>query len=414
MKLKLLGILTFFLIILAPTLTVKAQFFDRLTNPVISITLTHPPQLGLKINKIAFGHSFGDCSDQIIDALIGDFVANQIEVINRSSLESMLSKHNFRMRGFIDKGSAEEINRIIGPCALVLVKAQRCATEQSRAVADEKKRDPKTKQESVVTAYYSKTRIFLKVSIQTIDLATGRIFAAQMFEYSPELSNKSYQGYPEAPKRFEVQDIAFKMLISDVHRMYLPWTEQTTLNFYDDKDYGLKQAYQALKAGDMDQAFELSRQSLENCKQGNVKDKLLGQAYYNMGMCYMIRNEHDLALQNFRESAKLRPGGIVNEAIAKCLKARDLMTAMQQIDDKASFDADQNQMNEGNAVQQRGSDVLTNADIIEMTKNKIAKSIIIQKIKNSKCRFDTSPNALGTLTKSGVNEGVVMVMMDVK
>lgn len=411
MSFKLFGTFTFFLAILVSTLPVKAQFFDRLSNPTISINLAHPPGLGLKINKIAFGRSFGECSDQITDALISDFVGNQIEVINRSSLESILAKRNLRLKGYIDRGSAAEIGKIIGPCALVLVKVQRCAVQQDRVTEKEKRRDPKTKQDNITTAYFSRTRAFLKASIQTVDLATGRIFAAQVFDYSPEKSNKSYQGYPEAPAKFDVQDIAFRMLVSDVHRMYLPWNEMTTVNFYDDKDCGLKLAYQALKVGDIDQAFTLSQQSVENCKQTGAKNKLLGQAYYNLGMCYMLRNEHDMALQNFREAEKFRPGGILNEAIAKCLKARDLMSAMQQIEDRASYEADKSQMEEEKAAEQESANLLTNADILVMTKNKIPKSIIIQKIKNSKCKFDTSPNALSNLNKSGVNEEVIMLMM---
>jgi cobalamin biosynthesis Co2+ chelatase CbiK len=82
--------------------------------------------------------------------------------------------------------------------------------------------------------------------------------------------------------------------------------------------------------------------------------------------------------------------------------------------DRASYEADKNQMDEEKVVQEESANLLTNADIIEMTKNKISKSIIIQKIKNSKCKFDTSPGALNNLTKSGVNEDVIMQMMEVK
>lgn len=420
-NLKRLRSFAFLFIILVPTLRANAQFFDRLSNPTISITLTHPPGLGLKINKIAFGHSWGNCSDQIIDMMISDLVGSQIDVINRSSLESILSRGNFRLGGYVDKQSAAQINKLVGPCALVFVKVQRCSTQQDRSFLKEKRRDPKTKEEYIETAYFSKTRAFLKATIQTVDLATGRIFSAQMFEYSPELVNKSYQGYPEAPAAYDAQDVAFKMLVADAHRMFLPWNEQTTLNFYDDKEYNLKQAYQSLKSGDIDQAFELSKKNVESCQQAGVKDKIMGRALYNLGMCYMIRNDYELALQNFRESEKFRPGGIVSEAIAKCLKARSLMSTMQQIEERASIEADQNQINDDPAPQvdqsqapQVDPNALKNTDVIEMTKNKISAAIIMQKIKNSKCDFDTSPAALNALTKAGVNEKVIMLMMDLK
>ncbi len=49
----------------------------------------------------------------------------------------------------------------------------------------------------------------------------------------------------------------------------------------DDKDGGLKEAFRALKAGDIDQAFDLSQKSLEFCLNSvGIKDKILAHAYF--------------------------------------------------------------------------------------------------------------------------------------
>lgn len=58
------------------------------------------------------------------------------------------------------------------------------------------------------------------------------------------------------------------------------------------------------------------------------------------------------------------------------------------------------------------ADTLTNADIIQMAKQKLPDAIIIQKIKYSKCKFDTSPDALSSLNKSGVSEQIILAMME--
>lgn len=401
------------LIFFALGLPASAQFMDELSNPKVTINLTHPPILGLKINKIAFAPATGECSDQIIDAVITDFVSNGIEVIDRNNLETVLAEHNLTLSGYVDKTSAAAIGKIIGPSALVFIKVQRCAVQQDRLTDKETKTNYQTNQKYQVTAYYSRTRTFLKASVQTVDLATGRIFAAQSLDYSPALSNKSYEGYPEAPAAFDVQERAFQLLVTDVHRMFLPWKEQTVLYYYDDKEGNLKQAFQALKAGDLDQAFNLSQQNLETCKAtSGIKDKTLAHANYNMGMSYMIRNEHDKALECFREAARLRPGDIVSNAIADCQKAKDLMSAMQQIEEKASFEAEKIQAEAEKAIQAEEINTLTNADIIELCQKKLPNSLIIQKIKNSKCQFDTSTDALVVLTNSGVTEEVVMVMIE--
>jgi tetratricopeptide (TPR) repeat protein len=411
--LKMHRIIAFFLIIFTPILTANAQFFDELSNPKVILNLTHPPGLGLKLNKIAFGPATGNCADQIITALISDFTNSKIEVIDRENLTTILSEHDFTLSGYVNQSSAAAIGKIIGPSALVFVKVQRCETKQAKLYDRESKFNYTTKQTETVLAYYSKTTAFLKASIQTVDLATGRIFSAQMLDYSPERSNKSYDGYPEAPADFDVQEIAFGMLVNDVHRMFLPWTEKTELIYYDDKKCNLKQAFEAVKAGDLDQAFNLSKQNLETCKNTpDVKDKILAHANYNMGMSYMIRNDNDKALEYFREAARLRPGGIVTKAIGDCQRAKDLMAAMQKIDEKASFEADKNQSAIDKKAKEETASTLTNANIIELSQKKLPNSIILQKIKNSKCNFDTSTDALVALTNAGVSEEVISSMIE--
>jgi len=390
----------------------NAQFFDELSNPEIIITLTHPPMLGIKINKIAFGPASGDCADQIIDASISDFVSNGIEVIDRQNLQSILAEHNFTLSGYVNKASATAIGQILGPSALIFIKVQRCSTEQDKLYSKESKYDPKTKQSFPVIAYFSRTRTAIKLSIQAVDLTTGRIFAAQTFDSTPELKNKSYDGYPEFPSDFEVQELAFGEIAGDIHRMFLSWDEKTTLYFYDDKAFNLQQAYYALKNGNIDLAYKLSQENLENCKNTpKVKDKILGHAYYNMGMCCMLQNEHDKALELFTEAEKYRPGDIVTKAINKCQKSKQLLSSMQEVEDRANFDAEQSQAEEAQKIQEAQANTLTNEDIIELTSKKIPNSLIIQKIKTSDCKFDTSTDALVKLTNSGVSEDVISIMM---
>jgi len=406
-------VVTLILIMFISVLTVHAQILDELFNPTISLTLKHPPELGFKVNKIAFGPASGTCADQIIEALISDFVSNQIEVVDRQNLNAILAEHNFTLSGYVDQASAAALGKILGPSALIFVKVQRCTTQQDKVNAKETYYDSKTKSNYQVIAYYSKTRAFLKASIQAVDLATGRIFAAQTFDYSPEKANKSYDGYPEAPAEFDVLDIAIQTMVRDVHRMFLPWSEQTNLIYYDDKSCNLKQSFEALQAGDFDRAFDISLHNLETCKNTpNVKDKVLGHAYYNVGMSYMIRDEYDKALDYFHEAARIRPGEIVSKAIADCQKAKELMISMQKIEQKATFEAEKNQAESEKAAKAETASMLTNADIIQMTKEKLPDAIIIQKIKKSKCKFDTSPDALSTLNKSGVSEKVIIAMME--
>ncbi|MES1159929.1 MAG: hypothetical protein ABUM51_04165 [Bacteroidota bacterium] len=61
---------------------------------------------------------------------------------------------------------------------------------------------------------------------------------------------------------------------------------------------------------------------------------------------------------------------------------------------------------------QNKAEILTNANVITMTKAGLGNMIIISKIESSTCKFDLSTNALIELKKQGVGDDVVKSMMD--
>lgn len=408
-------VLLIFLIGTVFIINAAAQGLDALSNPKIYVKLTHPPGLGLKINKVVFNPATGNCSDQIIDALISDFVSNNVEVIDRNNLQAILAEHDFSFSGYVDKNSAASIGKIIGPSAMITVKVLRCQTEVKDLYVDEKKYNYETKQNYIARAYIARTTVYLKASIQTTDLTTGRIFTARVLEFSPSREYKSYTGRPEAPAEFDVQELAYSYLTSTVHRMFFPWSEYTDLYFMDDKNGGLKDAFKALKAGDIDQAYELSNKSLEFCKNStDIKKKVLAHAYYNVGMMHFIKNDYDKAIEFFQESQKIRPGKIVTESISECNRAKALAEEMQKVDDKAAIEIEKSNNQAQQAEQSQIANTLTNADIIALTEKKLPTNLIIQKIKTSNCNFNTSTDELVKLTNAGVSEDVILLMMEKK
>jgi tetratricopeptide (TPR) repeat protein len=416
LSLRRLKVLLVLLISTGFIINASAQGFDALNNPKIYVKLIHPPGLGLKINKVIFNPATGNCSDQIIDAMISDFVSNNVEVIDRNNLQAILAEHNFNFSGYVDKNSAVSIGKIIGPSAMITVKVLRCQTEiKENLYVDEKHRNYKTKTDSIARACIARTTVYLKVSIQTTDLTTGRIFTAHVLEYSPVRENKSYNGKPECPSPFEVQAMAFNYLTSDVHRMFFSWSEYTDLYFMDDKNGGLKEAFKALKAGDIAQAFELSKKNLEKCKNTpDIKEKILAHAYYNLGMMYFIQNEYDKAIEYFQESQKIRPGKIATESISECNRAKALSLEMQKVDVKAAIEIEKSNNQTQQAEKSQIANTLINADIILLTEKKLPTNLIIQKIKTSTCNFNTSTEELIKLTNAGVSEAVILLMMEKK
>ncbi len=391
----------------------RAQFFDRLSNPTVTVDIRHPPSLGLQVDRLVFGPAAGECSDQIIAAMVDDFVSNGIEVVDRRNLDLILAEHDFAFSGYVDRASAARIGRILGPSAMLIVDVQRCAVEKKRFRDTVTRYDRKTKTEYEQPVYSSRTRGFVKASIRTVDLATGRIFAARTLDYAPVRESESYEGYPEYPSEYDVLDAAFGRAVRDARRMFLPWTEKTGLIFYDDKACGLKGAYQALKAGMLEQALEVSTRNLEACKAApRVRKRTLARAHYNVGMSNLMLGRHDAALEHLLEAAELRPGDVVAKAIADTRRAGELLASMRELEEDAALEVAKRDAAAERAVEARTGGTLTNEDVVGMTEQKLSEAIILRKMQTSNCRFDTSADALVALTKAGVSENVVMAMMD--
>jgi len=54
---------------------------------------------------------------------------------------------------------------------------------------------------------------------------------------------------------------------------------------------------------------------------------------------------------------------------------------------------------------------IVNADVVEMSRAGLLPSVVIAKIKNSECKFDTSPSALVELKAAGVADEILMEMV---
>lgn len=388
------------LIALAATFPLEAQFWARATNPKVRVELQHPPGLDIQVERIAFGPATGSCSNEILQQLIDVFVANGIEVVDRQSIDRLLAEHDLTLSGYVDRSTAAELGNLLGPSALIMLEVTRCVVERERFSEEPREGE---------FLYFARTEAFVGASVRSIDLATGTIFAARSLQHSPSRTVESDWEPPPYPEDFEVLDEAFALITWDVQRMFLPWTESRELVFFDDKDCGLDRAFRALKNGDIDRTLEISLNNLEACEgDSEAEAKDVGQAYYNVGMSYRIRGEYDRALEYLRRSAELRPGDIVEEAISDTAKARDLLAAMRQVEERAEI-ATQHRQAEVKA--RRAASKLTNADVVSMTQQNLPEAIILAKIRASDCTFDTSVAGLVALNEAGVSQEVIIAMI---
>jgi tetratricopeptide (TPR) repeat protein len=310
-------------LLFAPPAT--AQLMARLLNPQVTVTLDHPPDLGLNFSRVAFPAAHGTCSTEFVNALIEDFLDQGIEVIDRHHLQRILEEHDFALSHYVDRNTAVELGQILGPSALVLVDVTRCATELSSSYKDYPTNDGSQRH------YYATVRGYFKASVQIADLQTGRIFRARTVSAEAQLRNESESGYPEYPSEFAVRDDFLRDARLQVFRLLFPWTEKKTLTFFNDDRCNLKDAYRLLKIGDIQGTAARSLQNLEQCKSDRkAKTKNLAHAYYNVGMTHMIQGQHEEALPYFQQGYQIKPGSIFQEAMDECQRARQLAEELQE------------------------------------------------------------------------------------
>lgn len=401
------------LLFLFPGLS-EAQFRDRMGNPAIPVTLTHPPSLGIQAKRVAFGTSSGPCADELVDMMKEDFLRNNVEVIDRENLNTLLNEHDLSLSGYVDQTSAARLGKILGPTALVFAKVQRCTAEkkplyETRSVYREKRRIN-------VRVNISRTQFFFRGSIQTVDLATGRIFSAKTIENSPSLQNEAEGGVAEFPSEFELQDASLRQAARAINRMFFPWREERKLIFFDDKECNLKLAYQMVKTNASTEALRISEENLTTCKNfPAVEDKTLGHAYYNAGMSYYINGRYEEALSHFQEAARLRPGDIVADAIGLVNEATASAEEMQGTEARVALEADQNAQRAEQAqadATAKQPKVMSIKDVLGMRQAGLSDELIEAQIRRNNRSFDLSTDDMLELKKHGLSDGLIRLMLD--
>jgi len=334
------------LAVLSCVVPAEAQFFDAF-NPKVRVTISHAPGFGIKLSRVAFGLPTGRCSDQVLDNLTQLFVDNDVEVIDRQHLDSILAEHRFSLSGYVDKETAARLGQILGPTTLLFIKVTRCHAEQKALYEDVKDYKGNTSRK-----YISRTDAWLKGSLQAVDLATGRILKARTFDERKRRSNEAIGDRPEYPADEDVLDDALRSVTTQTQRLFFPWTDVRELYYYDDKDCNMKAAFNRLKGGDHAGALEVSLQNIEACKANpKAKPKHVGRTYYNAGMSYFILGDYDNGLKMFDEAQKLYAYEIVTNAIAECRRAKDEANEMQQYEERVALEPTQAQQPVAGAAQ---------------------------------------------------------------
>jgi tetratricopeptide (TPR) repeat protein len=231
------------------------------------------------------------------------------------------------MNGYVDRQSALRMGKLLGPTALIFVKISGCDVQQHRNNTEHKNHKGE-----IERSYDAIAEIHIRGTLQTVDLATGRIFSASLIVEDARLSNHSTDAPPEFPNRRALRDDAIGRAAYDASTMFVNWTEQKQLYFFNDKECNMALAYTLLKSNDFDGVIRQSEENIVACKTWpKLKDNSLAHAYYNAGLAYLLINQYDKALFYLRESARLKGGEIVTETMTQANNSARLDEEMRHV-----------------------------------------------------------------------------------
>lgn len=317
--------LTGLVLALALGLPARAQFFERLLNPDVEVVVNHPPGLKLKVERVAFAPVNGDIAEEFVAACISDLAAD-LEIVDRANLDKLLKEAKFTNSGLVDSASAVELGRILGSPVLLNVKVfnYRVTRTQPRESLTFKDKEGK---EQKKTVYLAKVQADFSVSIQAVDCATGKIYAAQRVVADPVLVARSEDSQPDYPSETAIRERAFADAKLKVRRMLLPWTEPRKLIFYDDSEFGMKEAYRRLKAKDYPGALGKAQESLRLAQQDPQKrPKFMGRTAYNVGIAFFILGDYESAQPYLKQAVDVDfENGIYRQAYEECGRAIALL-----------------------------------------------------------------------------------------
>jgi hypothetical protein len=281
---------------------VSAQAGDR-----VAVKVQHAPVVpDWRLGTVAFVAPTGDCAEQVVQSVTQTLAKHQVSA-GPVNMRMLQLEGKISLPSFLSAPEVQALGKPVGADTLLVIRLTRCAYPERTSSWGHPK-DWLGIEDKKVIEYTVTTRASISGTLQALDLKGGRITKALPLEAIPVVIEKGRDGYPEGVSTDEIQRQAVAMIASQIERVFLPWTEERELVFFDDKDCGLKEAAALMKGGDVRGALELSRRNAEACRTNpKAKDKHRRRALHNLATALYAADDAEAALPVFEEA--LRQGG---------------------------------------------------------------------------------------------------------
>jgi hypothetical protein len=373
-----------------------AAAIPALAEKKAPVRIYHPASLGEALvgKRVVLGPISGNCSEEFATLLIRDLRRHGITVFDRAGIDAVLSDHDLHIGSLADPDAAMELGRLIGPAVMFSVEVPRCETRQRETII-----------EGGVPAFHkSRVEGHFIATIHAVDLSDGRELAANTIHVDPLRENQSMTTVPEYPGQGEVKDMALEQAAALAERMYVPWTETWEVPFMDEKSCGLRQSWDLLRKGDYEGVVRLARASAASCENNK---SAAADAWYNLGVAYMLVQNYDDALSAFDEAQKRRRRRMLTEALAGCRRVKAFTEAMAPLWQNAALDPRQ-------SAEAQTDILLTNGFIIGLVRGNVEAGDIVSLIAAQPGHFSLAPDDLARLKQAEVPEAVIAAMREKK
>jgi hypothetical protein len=290
--------------ILAVGLAVVSTALPAYAGPKVVVKLQHPAMTEWRLGTVAFHPPQGECATQVMESVTQTLAKHQISA-GPVDLRTRLYEHKVALPAFLGSADVQSLGKHIDADTLLVVRLSRC-TYPERKIGWEHPKDWLGFEDKKVIEYWVTVRSSISGTLQAVDLKSGRITKALPLDAVPVVTQRSRDSYPEGASVDEVQRQAVAMFAAQIERVFLPWTEEREVVFFDDKDCDLKVAAGLMKTGDVKSALAQSRRNVETCRANpKAKDKHRRHALHNLATALLASGEAGEALPLFEEALRL-------------------------------------------------------------------------------------------------------------